>query len=74
MKITIYLKSGSRITQRGLKSWNLKMQGNTVVAMSLGWHRWWVGPRLVVPTIDMSQIEAVVASPTLAGRFKGTLV
>lgn len=61
MKLKIYMKSGNVIPLFGIKNYNFQYRGNTIVGVELHVRRW-SRARLIIGTIDMSQIEAVVRS------------
>lgn len=64
MKLSIYMKSGNVIRIRNVKDYEFKMNGNSVSSLKIETHgRIFGGPRLLVQTIDLSQIEAVTRGP-----------
>lgn len=66
MVLNIYMKSGNRLRLRGVKEWKFNTRGNEVVGITIERSRfatWFgTGERLIVSTIDMSQIEAVTVA------------
>lgn len=64
--LNIYMKSGNRLRLRGVKNWKFDTRGNEVVGITIERSRfakWFgAGERLIVSTIDMSQIEAVTVA------------
>lgn len=64
MKLSIYMKSGNVIRIRNVKNYEFKMNGNNVSSLRIDTGmKIFGGPRLLVQTIDLSQIEAVVRGP-----------
>jgi len=61
MKLTFYLKSGNKIVLRNVKEYVFKTNGNEIVGVSIKRGPWPMCPRLLVNTLDLSQVEAVVA-------------
>lgn len=59
MKITIYMKSGNRISLWGVKDYNMHTRGDSVILLELH-YRWYARKRLLISTIALGQIEAVV--------------
>lgn len=65
--MVIYMRSGNKIKLRGVKEWSVTNAGNKVNRLHIV-RTSWAGlftQRLVVSTIDLSQIEAV----TVGGLF-----
>lgn len=62
MNLTIYMKSGNAIKITRVKAYTFKNTGNGIFEIVLEQDlSWWLFPRrLLVKTIDLSQIEAVV--------------
>lgn len=63
--LTFYMKSGARIKLRGIQDWKVEATGNVVTTLSIKRHPLaiWLGfPRLIINSIDLSQIDAIVAS------------
>lgn len=64
MKLSIFMKSGNVIRIRGVSNYEFKMNGNSISELELEQYgKIFGGPRLLVGTIDLSQIEAVVRGP-----------
>lgn len=64
MKLSIFMKSGNVIRIRGVRSYKFNIDGNSISSLELEQHgRIFGGPRLLLGTIDLSQIEAVVRGP-----------
>jgi len=59
MKINIYMKSGNKINLRGVKKWEFESKGEHVTKLYIQRHWWAWGEKLIVTTINLSQIEAV---------------
>lgn len=59
--LTIYLRSGSEIVLDRVTEWTIKNQGNEIVSISLTQSRW-AKRKLLVKTIDLSQIVAITKS------------
>lgn len=63
MKLNIYMKSGNVIPIHGVKEWKINTKGNSVTTLSIEYTwfamRVYSKERLLVMTIDLSQIEAV---------------
>lgn len=60
--LTIYMKSGNKIKLRHIGNWEAEIQGNTVTSLSISrtpWLDWLRKEKLVVGSIDLSQIEAI---------------
>lgn len=62
MRLTIYMKSGNRIRLTGVKSYTAKNMGNEIVSLRIAYHRWKISPRLLIQSIDLSQIEAMTCT------------
>jgi hypothetical protein len=62
MKLEIYMKSGNVIRVRGVKDYAIKMSGSDLRSLELKY--FWRRPsrRLVMPTLQLDQIEAIVRS------------
>ena len=66
MRICIYMKSGNAIELRGVKDVKVSAQGNEIVSLTI--KRTWLAthilnmPRLVMPSINLSQIEAITVA------------
>ena len=59
MILTFYMKSGNRIRVRGVKEYTINNAGNEIIGLSLKYYWFRFGKRLLVKTMDLSQIEAV---------------
>ncbi len=62
--LTIYLKSGNTIRLSFIKEWTIRTSGNTVTHLEikikrLGIFDWLPTKKLLVASIDLSQIEAI---------------
>lgn len=62
MKLSLYMKSGNVIQVSGIKDWKIEYRGNEVTSISIKYGWWKIGPRLVLGSLDLSQIEAMVKS------------
>lgn len=67
MKLTIYMKSGNAIVTTGVKEYEIENKGNEIVGLKLVYLPELVlkatfRKKLLVKTVDLSQIEAVVRS------------
>lgn len=62
MKLTLYMKSGNKIVQRGVKAYEVRFRGNeiTQLMIKLRWLR--IGPTLLVGSVALDQIEAVTCT------------
>lgn len=63
--LTIYMKSGNKIKLRHVSNWEAKVTGNTITSLSITrtpWLDWLPKEKLVVGSIDLSQIEAITRS------------
>lgn len=62
MNLTIYMKSGNAIKLTGVKDYKIENIGNNITGITLtqDLHWWLFSRRLLVKTINLSQIEAVV--------------
>lgn len=62
MNLTIYMKSGNAIKLTQVKDYTIKNTGNEISSLLIEQDlSWWLFPRrLLVKTVDLSQIEAVV--------------
>ena len=59
MKLVIYMKSGNRITVRGVADYEIQNRGDAIVGMTIQ-RRWWArGSGLLIKTLALSEIEAV---------------
>lgn len=58
MKVTIYMKSGNKLVQRGVKEYSVKHVGDDITGLSVKVH-FWARLRVLVGTVALSQIEAV---------------
>ena len=62
MQLNFYMKSGSCLKLKGIKSYEFKSSGNDITYISLEYGspaRWLRSDRLLIGTINLSQIEAV---------------
>lgn len=63
MKLNIYMKSGNVIPVHGVKEWKVNTIGNSVTTLSIKYTwfaiRVYSRERLLVGSIDLSQIEAI---------------
>lgn len=63
MKLNIYMKSGNVIPVHGVKEWKANTRGNSVITLSIAYTRFamrvYSRERLIVRSIDLSQIEAI---------------
>ena len=60
--LTIYMKSGNTIRLPFIKGWTIRTSGNTVTHLEikrLGLFDWLPIKKLLVTSIDLSQIEAI---------------
>jgi len=64
MKLNIYMKSGNKITMGNVKNYEIGNSGNEITKIFIERGSFWGGggERLLVKTIDLSQIEAVTVS------------
>lgn len=65
MIVTIYMKSGNKIRVRLVKDWKVDYRGNEITGLTVQrkWLARWIGvERLIVPTVDLSQIEAITTT------------
>ena len=62
MKLTIYMKSGNKIVLRFIKAYQVQKVENRIVGLTITRTQFWPGQRLMVKTIDLSQIEAITQS------------
>lgn len=58
MKLKIYMKSGNIVTQGGVKDYKIYYEGNEVKQLSIDLY-WWGRRRLIMSSLDLSQIEAI---------------
>lgn len=59
MKLTFHTKSGNKIVQRGVREYEFQNRGNEIVGVTLRLNGFYFGPKLLLGTMDISQIEAV---------------
>lgn len=59
MKLVIYMKSGNKITVRGVAKYEIQNRGDNIVGVMIEKRWWWLGSGLLVKTLALSQIEAV---------------
>lgn len=63
MKLNIYMKSGNVIPVHGVKEWKANTWENSVITLSIEYTwfamRVYSRERLIVRSIDLSQIEAI---------------
>lgn len=60
--LTIYMKSGNRIRLRFIKDWKVRRGTGGLTELTIVRHpffEWLPHPKLIVSTIDLSQIEAI---------------
>lgn len=60
--LTLYMKSGNKIRLRHVSEWEAKVKGNSITSLSITrtkWLDWLPKEKLVVGSIDLSQIEAI---------------
>ena len=62
MHMTIFMKSGNQIELPGVKEYEIGNQGDVIVKLKIVWSWWKTGPRLLVKTIALSQIEAITVT------------
>lgn len=62
MKLEIYMKSGNVIHLKGIESCDIRYNSNTITSLTLTTKSGFLKPSraLFVPSIDLSQIEAIV--------------
>lgn len=58
MVIKIHFKSGKTITQKGVKDYNVKFNGDDIVFLSLDLY-WFASRTCLVPTVRLDQIECI---------------
>lgn len=62
MKITIYMKSGNKITLRNIKEYEFQNRGDDIVGIKLVRRSWMPGTYALAKTFDLRQIEAVTVN------------
>lgn len=65
MKLRIYMKSGNVIVLPGIKNYKIKNVGNAITYLQMDqtfFSRCFSRVRLLIQTIDLSQIEAITVS------------
>jgi len=62
-KLTIYMKSGNVIVQRGIKYWETKRnnQSGCLSEISVTYY-WWSRRRIIFTSLVLEQIECIVQS------------
>lgn len=59
MRINIFMKSGSVIALSRVRKWEIGFTRNQVTSLSIEYYRWSAKERLIVGSIDLSNIEAM---------------
>jgi len=63
MKLNIYMKSGNVIRLKGIADWKLGHMGNEITQLSIERENLPTGERLILASMDLSQIEAITEEP-----------
>ncbi len=59
MQLKIYMKSGNVLKLPGVKDWEAKWRSDEITYLRVI-YKWWAREKLLVGTINLSQIEAIV--------------
>lgn len=59
MVILIHMKSGKTLKVTGVKDYTFKYKGNEITFIGITYNTFRFGKRLLVETLDLSQIEAI---------------
>ena len=59
MKLVIYMKSGNRITVRGVKGYEVQNLGDEIRSITIQKSWWSRRSGLLIKTLALSQIEAI---------------
>ena len=58
MKLKLHMKSGKTLVQRGVKDCKYSYNSTSITALTITTY-WWARQTILVPSIDLSQIEAI---------------